>query len=80
MANQDTFFQRLKKAPKSLAVLGLVVTGSSGWWWPIFESALNGHFGPDVQKWATLTLAVFGVIGWAIPQPSISGASRRPEP
>lgn len=65
------FFERLISAPKSLAVIGLGMAGSSPWWYPILEHVASGSFGPDAQKWATLIVAILGIIGWAVPQKSI---------
>ncbi len=69
------FFERLKKAPRSLAVAGIALMASQGWWYPLLEAASNGMFGDDVQKWAVLSLGILAVLGWATPQRSIPSAS-----
>lgn len=71
MSDKQTFLERLKKAPKSLAVVGIAVTGTSPYWLPILDHAANGALGPDIQKYAIPALAVLSLIGWAKPQPKL---------
>lgn len=62
---------RLKSAYKSFSVLAFGALGSSPWWLPYLQSAANGALGDQAQKWATLILAILGIIGWSIPQKSV---------
>lgn len=70
------FSERLKKAPKALSVWAIGVLATQPAWWPLVEAAQLGFMGEDAQKWVTLALGVAGVLGWAVPQPSISDSER----
>ena len=68
-----SFFERLSKSHKSLAVWSLLVSIGGNLGWPLVEAASQGMLGEDVKPYALSLVALAGIFGWAIPQKSISG-------
>lgn len=67
------FTERLKKSPKAFSLWAMASLATIDQWWPAVEFAASGGLGENAKTVASFLILFAGVMGWAIPQKSISG-------